>query len=63
MQRKIDDELSRIMRESLQNAEKTLNEYKNALVAVAEKLLEVETLEQEEYHALIAPFGLNQKTV
>jgi cell division protease FtsH len=63
MQRKIDDEVSRIMRESLQNAEKTLNEYKNALVAVAEKLLEVETLEQEEYHALIAPFGLNQKTV
>ncbi len=61
-ERKIDGEIERIMRESLQNAEKNLTQYKNALVAVAEKLLEVETLEQEDYHTLISQFGLNPKT-
>jgi cell division protease FtsH len=61
-ERKIDGEIERIMRESLQNAEKNLAQYKTALIAVAEKLLEVETLEQEEYHTLISQFGLNPKT-
>jgi cell division protease FtsH len=61
-QTKIDDEVTRIMTESLKHAEENMTKYKNALVAVAEKLLEVETLEQEEYHTLIAEFGLNPKT-
>lgn len=61
-ERKIDGEIERIMRESLQSAEKSLTQHKDALVAVAEKLLQVETLEQEEYHQLIAEFGIPSKT-
>lgn len=61
-ERKIDEEVSRIMRESLDRADQTLSEYRDALTAVAEKLLEVETLEQDEYHALVSQFGIHPKT-
>lgn len=56
--KKIDDEVASIIKEALTRAEETLAKYKDALEAVAKKLLEVETLEQAEYNALIKPFGL-----
>ncbi len=56
--KKIDDEVASIIKEALNRAEETLAKYKDALEAVAKKLLEVETLEQAEYNALIKPFGL-----
>lgn len=56
--RKIDDEVSEIIKAALVRAEETLTKYRGALDAVAKKLLEVETLEQDEYNKLIKPFGL-----
>lgn len=61
IERKIDDEVSGIMRRSLTRAEETLAQHKDALVAVAKKLLEVETLEQDEYNQIIGSFGLVPK--
>jgi ATP-dependent Zn protease len=43
-------------------AEETLGKYKDALEAVAQKLLEVETLEQDDYNKIISSFGLVPKT-
>ena len=59
---RIDAEVSSIMKNALKRAEETLEQYKGALEAVAKKLLEVETLEQDEYNKLIKPFGLIGKT-
>lgn len=56
--KKIDEEVASIIKQALARAEAVLATHKDALVAVAQKLLEVETLEQEEYHELIKPFGL-----
>jgi cell division protease FtsH len=60
--KKIDDEVASIIKEALVRAEETLTKHKDALEAVAKKLLEVETLEQAEYNALIKHFGLITKT-
>lgn len=60
-QKKIDDEVASIMKQSLQRAHETLEKYRSALEAVAQKLLEVETLEQDEYNELIKKFGLTPK--
>jgi cell division protease FtsH len=60
-QKKIDEEVMGIMKRSLVRAEETLEKYRGALDAVAQKLLEVETLEQEEYNQIIIPFGLVPK--
>lgn len=61
MERRIDEEVAAIMKNSLKRAETTLEQYKDALHAVAKKLLEVETLEQEEYNAIIHSFGIKSK--
>ena len=58
IERKIDEEVSAIMKGALKRAEETLHQYKEVLVAVAEKLLDVETLEQDDYNQLIKQFGL-----
>jgi cell division protease FtsH len=60
---KIDEEVSRIINSSLQVATDTLHKYRDALEAVVTKLLEVETLEQEEYHAIVKEFGIEPKTL
>ena len=62
IERKIDEEVSGIMKRSLIRAEETLGKYKDALEAVAQKLLEVETLEQDDYNKVISSFGLIPKT-
>ena len=56
--KKIDEEVASIIKEALARADQTLLKHRDALEAVAKKLLEVETLEQEEYNAVIKPFGL-----
>jgi cell division protease FtsH len=60
-QKKIDEEVMTIMKHSLERAQEALEKYRGALDAVAQKLLEVETLEQAEYNEIIIPFGLVPK--
>ena len=55
---KIDKEVSKIIEGGLKSAEKVLNEHKKAFVAIAKKLIEVETLEQEEYEKLLTAHGI-----
>ena len=62
IERRIDEEVSGIMKRSLVRAEESLAKYRDALEAVAKRLLEVETLEQSEYNKIIASFGLVPKT-
>ena len=55
---KVDAEVSRIISDGLKTAEKVLTEYKNAFTAIANKLIEVETLEQEEYEKILTAHGI-----
>jgi cell division protease FtsH len=61
--KKIDEEVSSLIQNALKRAEEILARYKDVLEAVAQKLLEVETLEQDEYNKLIAKFGIHPKTL
>lgn len=58
---KVDAEVSRIIDDGLKSAEKVLTENKKAFEAIAKKLIEVETLEQEEYEKLIMVHGITPK--
>ena len=58
---KIDAEVSRIINDGLKSAEKVLTEHKKAFQAIAKKLIEVETLEQEEYEKIIIAHGIMPK--
>lgn len=58
---KIDQEVLSIVNESLKKAEDYLIKHRDALEAVAKKLLEVETLEQEEYHKILQSFNIQEK--
>ncbi len=55
---KIDTEVTRIIDDGIKSAEKVLKEHKKALEAIAHKLIEVETLEQEEYDKIIIANGI-----
>lgn len=57
----IDSEVSRIMSEAMARAEVVLKEHRKALDAVAEALLDVETLEQDAYDAIIRAHGIHPK--
>lgn len=57
----IDSEVSKIMSEAHSRAEKILKDHKAALGAITQKLLEVETLEQEEYEKIIVAHGIMLK--
>lgn len=57
----IDAEVTRILKEGLITAERVLTENRAALDAIAKKLIEVETLEQEAYNNLLLPFGITPK--
>ena len=59
--KKVDAEISRIINDGLKSAEKVLTEYKNAFAAIANKLIEVETLEQEEYEKILTAHGIMLK--
>ena len=58
---KVDAEVSRIINDGIKSAEKVLSEHKKALHAIAKKLIEVETLEQDEYDKLITAHGIIPK--
>ena len=57
----IDSEVSKIMNEALERAKNIILEKRSALEAIANKLIEVETLEQEEYNNLIIANGIIPK--
>jgi cell division protease FtsH len=61
MSAKIDGEVSRIMHEALETARKTIRDYRGALDAIANKLIEVENLEQDEYEEIISKHGIKLK--
>ncbi len=57
----VDREVQRIVREGLERAREVLKKHKDAFVAIAEALLEKETLEREEYNELLRTFGITPK--
>ena len=58
---KVDAEISKIIENGLKSAEKVLKEHKKAFVAIAHKLIEVETLEQEDYEKILTAHGIMLK--
>lgn len=58
---KVDSEVSIIIENGIKSAEKVLNENRKLLDILAEKLIEVETLEQEEYEKIISAHGIPLK--
>ena len=59
--KKVDAEVSKIINNGIKSAEKVLTENRKALDAIAGKLIEVETLEQEEYEKIIIAHGIIPK--
>ncbi len=59
--KKIDSEISKIINNGLKTAEGVLEEHKKAFAAIANKLIEVETLEQDEYEKIIIAHGIVPK--
>ncbi len=57
----IDEEVSKIMNNAFDVARNVLTEKREVLDAIAKKLIEVETLEQDEYNKIIKSFGINPK--
>ncbi|MFA6258026.1 MAG: ATP-dependent zinc metalloprotease FtsH [Candidatus Paceibacterota bacterium] len=58
---KVDGEVSRIINDGLKTAQKVLEENKKAFTAIALKLIEVETLEQEDYEKILIAHGIMLK--
>ncbi|MDE2037711.1 MAG: ATP-dependent zinc metalloprotease FtsH [Patescibacteria group bacterium] len=58
MAAEIDSEVNRIMTEARATAEKALKGHTKAFEAVAKRLIEAETIEREEYEALLAANGI-----
>lgn len=58
----IDAEVERIVKEALSRAKEVLTTHRAVLDAIAKKLIEVETLEQTEYNALISSLGITPRT-
>lgn len=59
--KQIDDEVARIIEEGKEKARAVLTEHKQALEVISKKLVEVETLEREEYEALLKQEGVQIK--
>jgi cell division protease FtsH len=57
----IDEEVSKIMNNAFEVARSVLTEKREVLDAIAKKLIEVETLEQDEYNEVIKSFGIQPK--
>ncbi|MFM7088354.1 MAG: ATP-dependent zinc metalloprotease FtsH [Candidatus Paceibacterota bacterium] len=58
---KVDAEVSSIIKHALKVAEEVLTTHRKTLDAIADKLMEVETLEQEEYEKIIIAHGIMPK--
>jgi cell division protease FtsH len=63
LQNRVDNEVEKIIKGSYEKAKKLLIENRNILDAIANKLIEVETLEQSEYEEIIKSFGIEPKTL
>ncbi len=59
----IDEEVSRFIKKAFDMAKKTISVYHEALDAIAKILVERETIEQEEFAALIKSFGIKQVVI
>lgn len=57
----IDAEVSRLLSEAKAKAEEILTENRNVLEIIAKKLLEVETLERDQYEAILDAHGIDYK--
>lgn len=57
----IDGEVTRIMTEARTLAEKTLSDHKKAFEAVAKRLMEVETIERDEFEDMLVAHGIEVK--
>ena len=57
----IDSEVSEIMTSGRIKAEEIIKEHRKALDAVAQRLIEVETIERDEYENIIIAHGLIPK--
>lgn len=57
----IDDEVARIIAEGMERAREALTTHRVALEGISIKLAEVETLERDEYEALLKEFGVEIK--
>ncbi len=57
----IDTEVERVMREGLTRAKDVLTEHRKVLDIIAKKLIDVETLEQADYEAIISAHGIVPK--
>jgi cell division protease FtsH len=57
----IDGEVEKIIKEAFERAKEALSSNRKILDAIAKKLIEVETLEQDEYNNLISSHGLTPK--
>lgn len=57
----IDGEVQRIMTEALHKAQETLTTHRKALDAVAHRLIEVETMERDDYEKVIIAHGILPK--
>jgi hypothetical protein len=54
-------EVSKIMKEAMEKAEKTIKDNKNLLDAIAKKVMEVETMERAEFEELLKAHGVTPK--
>lgn len=61
IQKLVDDEVSRLVSEAMKLAEEKVHEHKKLLDAIALALLEHETLEQEDYNAILMAHGIVPK--
>jgi cell division protease FtsH len=57
----IDEEVSRIIEEAKAKARHILTTHRTALNEISKKLVEVETLERDEYEALLKQYGVEIK--
>jgi cell division protease FtsH len=58
----IDGEISRLMKNACRKAVDILKKHKEALEAIAKRLIEKETIERDEFEALVKSFGFAPKT-
>jgi cell division protease FtsH len=57
----VDSEVARIMSEAYSKAEEIVTTYKPALDAIARRLIDVETIERDEYESIIIAHGIQPK--
>lgn len=57
----IDSEVSSFMKRGFKQAQDIIKKYRNVLDAIAHKLIEQESLEREEFNALVKSFGIKPK--